>query len=104
MLDISSQITEYEIGVDYAEIYRNSSLYRENRLLIDELEQPEPNTEDLHFPQGYWQNFTTQCVACLWKQNCAYWKNSEHNVVRFINTIAVAIMFGVVFWKTGSTM
>ncbi|KAG2580460.1 hypothetical protein PVAP13_6NG344400 [Panicum virgatum] len=104
MLDISSQITEYEIGVDYAEIYRNSSLYRENRLLIDELEQPEPNTEDLHFPQGYWQNFTTQCVACLWKQNCAYWKNSEHNVVRFINTIAVAIMFGVVFWKTGSTI
>lgn len=28
MLDISSHITEYEIGVDYAEIYRNSSLYR----------------------------------------------------------------------------
>nr|CAB3481630.1 unnamed protein product [Digitaria exilis] len=27
MLDISSHITEYEIGVDYAEIYRNSSLY-----------------------------------------------------------------------------
>ncbi|RLN03411.1 ABC transporter G family member 45 [Panicum miliaceum] len=104
MLDISSHITEYEIGVDYAEIYRNSSLYRENRLLIDELEQPEPNTEDLHFPQGYWQNFTTQCVACLWKQSCAYWKNSEHNVVRFINTIAVSIMFGIVFWKIGSTI
>ncbi|KAF8653894.1 hypothetical protein HU200_062030 [Digitaria exilis] len=104
MLDISSHITEYEIGVDYAEIYRNSSLYRENRLLIDELGQPEPNTEDLHFPQGYWQNFTTQCVACLWKQSCAYWKNSEHNVVRFINTFAVSIMFGIVFWKIGSTI
>ncbi|CAO2164993.1 unnamed protein product [Urochloa humidicola] len=104
MLDISSYITEYEIGVDYAEIYRNSSLYRENRLLIDELEQPEPNTEDLHFPQGYWQKFTTQCVACLWKQGCAYWKNSEHNIVRFINTFAVSIMFGIVFWKIGSTI
>ncbi|CAO2211715.1 unnamed protein product [Urochloa humidicola] len=104
MLDISSHITEYEIGVDYAEIYRSSSLYRENRLLIDELEQPEPNTEDLHFPEGYWQNFTTQCVACLWKQSCAYWKNSEHNVVRFINTFAVSIMFGIVFWKIGSTI
>ncbi|ONM03564.1 ABC transporter G family member 34 [Zea mays] len=104
VLDISSHITEYEIGVDYAEIYRNSSLYRENRLLIDELEQPEPNTDDLHFPQGYWQNFTTQCAACLWKQNCAYWKNSEHNVVRFINTFAVSIMFGVVFWKIGSNI
>jgi hypothetical protein len=28
VLEISSHITEYEIGVDYAEIYRNSSLYR----------------------------------------------------------------------------
>ncbi|KAJ1269487.1 hypothetical protein BS78_07G215800 [Paspalum vaginatum] len=104
MLGISSQITEYEIGVDYAEIYRNSSLYRENRVVIDELARPEPDTEDLHFPQGYWQNITTQCVACLWKQSCAYWKNSEHNVVRFINTFAVSIMFGVVFWKIGTTI
>ncbi|XP_062195980.1 ABC transporter G family member 45 isoform X2 [Phragmites australis] len=104
MLDISSHTTEYEIGVDYAEIYRNSSLYRENMLLIDELEKPEPNTEDLHFPHGYWQNFRTQCVACLWKQSCAYWKNSEHNVVRFINTFAISIMFGIVFWKIGSTI
>ncbi|AQK57880.1 ABC transporter G family member 45 [Zea mays] len=104
MLDISSHITEYEIGVDYAEIYCNSSLYRENRVLIDELEQPEPNTDALYFPQGYWQNFTIQCVACLWKQSCAYWKNSEHNVVRFINTFAVSIMFGIVFWKIGSSI
>ncbi|KAL6900989.1 hypothetical protein ACP4OV_005665 [Aristida adscensionis] len=104
MLDISSHTTEYEIGVDYAEIYQNSSLYRENMHLIDALEKPEPDTEDLQFPHGYWQNLTTQCVACLWKQNCAYWKNSEHNVVRFINTLAVSIMFGIVFWKIGSTI
>ncbi|GJN15549.1 hypothetical protein PR202_gb02470 [Eleusine coracana subsp. coracana] len=28
MLDISSHTTEYEIGINYAEVYRNSSLYR----------------------------------------------------------------------------
>lgn len=104
MLDISSQTTEYEIEVDYAEIYRSSSLYRENLLLIDEMGKPAPNTEDLHFPPRYWQNFRAQCMACLWKQRCAYWKNSEHNVVRFLNTFAVSIMFGIVFWKIGSTI
>ncbi|KAG8087771.1 hypothetical protein GUJ93_ZPchr0010g9291 [Zizania palustris] len=104
MLDISSRTIEYEIGVDYAEIYQSSSIYRENMLLIDELGKPEPNTEDLHFPPRYWQDFRAQCKACLWKQNCAYWKNSEHNVVRFINTFAVSIMFGIVFWKIGSTI
>ncbi|XP_025875711.1 aBC transporter G family member 45 isoform X1 [Oryza sativa Japonica Group] len=101
MLDISSRTAEYEIGVDYAEIYQRSSLYWQ---LIDDLGKPEPNTEDLHFPPKYWQDFRAQCMACLWKQNCAYWKNSEHNVVRFINTFAVSIMFGIVFWKIGSTI
>ncbi|KAL5221098.1 hypothetical protein ABZP36_025811 [Zizania latifolia] len=104
MLDISSRTAEYEIGVDYAEIYQSSSLYRENMLLIDELGKPEPNTEDLHFPPRYWQDFRAQCMACLWKQNCAYWKNLEHNAVRFLNTFAVSIMFGIVFWKIGSTI
>ena len=28
VLDISSHTTEYDIGVDYAEIYRSSDLYR----------------------------------------------------------------------------
>lgn len=92
------------VKANLMESYWWCGVCRENRLVIDELEQPAPNTEDLHFPQGYWQNFVTQCVACLWKQSCAYWKNSEHNVVRFINTFAVSIMFGGVFWKIGTTM
>jgi hypothetical protein len=77
---------------------------RENMLLTDELGKPASNTEDLQFPPGYWQNLRVQCMVCLWKQRCVYWKNSEHNVVRFLNTFAVSIMFGIVFWKIGSTM
>ncbi|VAI10382.1 unnamed protein product [Triticum turgidum subsp. durum] len=104
VLDISSPTTEYDIGVDYAEIYRSSYLYRDNMNLITELGHPKPNMEDLYFPRGYWQNFMTQYVACLWKQRCAYWKNVEHNGVRFLNTFVVSILFGVVFWKIGSTI
>ncbi|XP_044978700.1 ABC transporter G family member 45-like [Hordeum vulgare subsp. vulgare] len=104
LLDVTSHTTEYKIGVDYAEIYRNSSLYRENMLLIEELGKPAPNIEDLHFPPKYWVNFRAQCIACLWKQRCAYWKNPEHNVVRFLNTFVLSIMFGIVFWQTGSTI
>uniref|UniRef100_A0ACD5Y9M4 Uncharacterized protein n=1 Tax=Avena sativa TaxID=4498 RepID=A0ACD5Y9M4_AVESA len=98
MLDISSHTTEHEIGVDYAQIYRSSSLYREKMLLVSELGESAPDTEDLHFPPRYWQNFWAQCMACLWKQRCAYWKNPGHNVVRFLNTFALAILFGIVFW------
>ncbi|KAF7050978.1 hypothetical protein CFC21_059267 [Triticum aestivum] len=104
MLDITSQSTEYTIGVDYAQIYRNSSLYINNMVLIDELGKPAPNAEDLQFPSGYWQDFRAQCMVCLWKQIYAYWKNPEHNLVRFLNTLVLSIMFGIVFWKIGSTM
>ncbi|XP_037427075.1 ABC transporter G family member 45-like isoform X2 [Triticum dicoccoides] len=104
MLNVSSHTTEYEIGLDYAEIYRRSSLYKENMILVDELGKPTPGTEDLHFPPIYWQNFRAQCMACLWKQRCAYWKNPEHNVARFLNTFVQSTMFGVVFWQTGSTI
>ncbi|CAM0879339.1 unnamed protein product [Alopecurus aequalis] len=104
MLDISSNKTEYEIGVDYAEIYRSSTLYRENMLVVDELGKPTPNIDDLCFPPRYWQDFRAQYLACLWKQRRSYWKNPEHNVVRYLNTLVMSIMFGIVFWQTASTI
>ncbi|KAG8048142.1 hypothetical protein GUJ93_ZPchr0008g14061, partial [Zizania palustris] len=52
MLDISSQATEYRIGLDYAQIYHESSLYKQNMLQVDEQSKPEQNKEDIYFPPG----------------------------------------------------
>ncbi|KAG8048146.1 hypothetical protein GUJ93_ZPchr0008g11405, partial [Zizania palustris] len=104
MLDISSQATEYRIGLDYAQIYHDSSLYMQNMLLVDELSKPKQNKEDIYFPPGYWPNFKEQCLACLWKQHCSYWKNPEHNLTRIVNTFCVSIIIGIVFWKIGLTI
>ncbi|KAL5231119.1 hypothetical protein ABZP36_029895 [Zizania latifolia] len=52
MLDISSQATEYRIGLDYAQIYHVSSLYKQNMLLVDELNKPEQHKENIYFPPG----------------------------------------------------
>ncbi|KAJ3681393.1 hypothetical protein LUZ60_015882 [Juncus effusus] len=75
-----------------------------NMTLIDELNTPKPGIGDLHFPSGYWQSFKSQCIACLWKQHYSYWKNPEHNVVRFVNTFGISLLFGAVFWQIGSTI
>ncbi|KAJ4803787.1 ABC transporter G family member 45 [Rhynchospora pubera] len=104
MLNVSSQTMEYMIGVDYAEIFRSSSLNKDNMALIEELDRPKPGYEDLHFPKGYWQGFRSQCLACLWKQHCTYWKNPDHNVVRFVNAFAMSLLLGTVFWQIGSTI
>ncbi|CAL9104496.1 unnamed protein product [Musa textilis] len=104
MLDITSLTMEYDKSIDYAEIFRSSSLYRENTELVRELRKIRPNSEDLHFASEYWQNFGSQCSACLWKLHKSYWKNPEFNVIYFVTTVGTSILFGIVFWKIGSNI
>ncbi|KAJ6851228.1 ABC transporter G family member 45-like isoform X4 [Iris pallida] len=101
VLDITSTTMEHNLCLDYADIFRTSNLYRESMGLVEELSKIS-DQDDLYFPSRYEQNFKSQYAACLWKQHKSYWKNPEHNVVRFITTIMVSLLFGLVFWQLGS--
>ncbi|KAI7727409.1 LOW QUALITY PROTEIN: hypothetical protein M8C21_009515 [Ambrosia artemisiifolia] len=100
-IGLSTSSQELALGVDFAEIYRNSELYRRNKALIAELSVPGPGTKDLYFPTQYSQSFFVQCVACLWKQRWSYWRNPSYTAVRFAFTAFIAIMFGTMFWDLG---
>ncbi|XP_047960901.1 pleiotropic drug resistance protein 1-like isoform X1 [Salvia hispanica] len=102
MLEVSSSSQEQILGIDFAEIYRNSELYRCNKALVKELSTPRPGTKDLHFQTKYSQPFFTQCLACLWKQHWSYWRNPTYSAVRMVYTVFLAIMFGLLFWDLGS--
>ncbi|KAI4352597.1 hypothetical protein L6164_006833 [Bauhinia variegata] len=101
MLDISSPAFESQLGVDFAELYAKSELYQKNQELIEELSTPAPGTKDLYFPSMYSQSFFEQCKACFWKQYWSYWRNPEYNAVRFFMTIAVGVVFGLIFFNKG---
>lgn len=101
MLDISTPQVESQLDVDFAEIYANSSLYQRNQELIRELSTPAAGSSDLHFPSKYCQPFLVQFKACFWKQYWSYWRNPQYNVVRFVMTIVVGVLFGVIFWDKG---
>ncbi|KAJ7294134.1 hypothetical protein O6H91_19G003400 [Diphasiastrum complanatum] len=102
MLDVSSQSAEVRLGVDFAEIYRNSTLYRQNEELIKALSTPSPDAKDLYFETQYAQTFEVQCLACLWKQHRSYWRNPLYCVVRMFFTTICALMFGTIFWNLGT--
>ncbi|CAD5190270.1 unnamed protein product [Musa acuminata subsp. malaccensis] len=102
MLDVTSPNMEYKLGVDFGNIFRNSSAYKRNMKMVDEMSKRQSNAEDIHFTSKYAKGFWSQCVSCLWKQHRSYWKNPEHNVVRFIITITVSALFGIVFLDIGS--
>lgn len=101
MLEISSPAVESQLSVDFAELYTKSALYQRNQELIKELSTPLQGTKDLYFPTKYSQSFFTQCKACFWKQQLSYWRNPQYNTIRFFLTIAVGVIFGLIFWNKG---
>ncbi|WOK93915.1 ABC transporter G family member 39 [Canna indica] len=101
MLEVSTLAQEEMLGIDFAEIYRNSDLYRRNKALISELSEPPPGSKDLFFPTKYSQSFLTQCIACLWKQHKSYWRNPSYTATRIFFTTVIALIFGTIFWRLG---
>ncbi|XP_010249929.1 PREDICTED: pleiotropic drug resistance protein 1-like [Nelumbo nucifera] len=102
MLEVTTMAQEEILGVNFAEVYKNSELHRRNKSLIQELSTPPPGSKDLYFPTMYSQSFFTQCMACLWKQHWSYWRNPPYIAVRFIFTTFIALLFGTIFWDLGS--
>ncbi|CAI8614418.1 unnamed protein product [Vicia faba] len=102
MLEVSSAAKEMETGINFAKVYKTSALYRRNKALIEELSTPSPGSKDLDFSSKYSRSFFVQCMACLWKQHWSYWRNPYYNFMRFIFTIAVALLLGGVYWKVAA--
>uniref|UniRef100_A0A6V7QPR8 ABC transporter domain-containing protein n=1 Tax=Ananas comosus var. bracteatus TaxID=296719 RepID=A0A6V7QPR8_ANACO len=101
MLEVTTLAQEDILGINFAEIYRNSDLYRRNKALISELSNPPPGSKDLFFPTKYSQPFLTQCMACLWKQHKSYWRNPSYTATRIFFTTVIALIFGTIFWRLG---
>ncbi|XP_057969768.1 pleiotropic drug resistance protein 1-like [Malania oleifera] len=101
MLEVTTISQEIILGVNFAELYRNSEVYRRNKAMIEELSKPAPGSKDLYFPTQFSQPFFTQCMACLWKQRLSYWRNPPYTAVRFLFTTFIALMFGTMFWDLG---
>ncbi|KAM1812529.1 hypothetical protein ACFX11_026464 [Malus domestica] len=102
MLEVTSAAQEAALGVNFAEICKNSEIYERNKALIKELSTPAPNSKDLYFPSQYSQSFFTQCRACLWKQHISYWRNPQYSAMKLFYTAMMALLFGTIFWDLGT--
>ncbi|KAJ8773482.1 hypothetical protein K2173_004312 [Erythroxylum novogranatense] len=101
MLEVSSVAAEVRLGIDFAEHYKASSLYKRNKALVQELSTPPPGAKDLYFATQYSQSTWGQLKSCFWKQKWTYWRSPDYNLVRFFFTLVAALMVGTIFWKVG---
>ncbi|KAL6139108.1 hypothetical protein ACLB2K_064385 [Fragaria x ananassa] len=101
MLDITSTSAEAELGVNFAQIYIESSLYENNIELARLLSTPPPGSRDLHFATRFSQNGWTQFKSCLWKQHLSYWRSPSYNLMRIMHTVVASLIFGALYWNQG---
>ncbi|XP_030457252.1 pleiotropic drug resistance protein 3-like isoform X2 [Syzygium oleosum] len=101
MLEVTSTSAEAELGIDFALIYRDSTIYETNKELVKQLSTPLHGTSDLHFSSGFSQNRWGQFKSCLWKQCLSYWRSPHYNLMRILYTIAASFFFGLLFWNQG---
>ncbi|XAR53291.1 Sulfate-transporting ATPase [Bertholletia excelsa] len=102
MLEVTSQAEESRLGVDFAEVYKQSSLFQRNKELVESLSKPNPDTKELNFPTKYSRSYFDQFLSCLWKQNLSYWRNPQYTAVRFFYTVIISLMLGTICWRFGS--
>ncbi|XP_019439503.1 PREDICTED: ABC transporter G family member 32 [Lupinus angustifolius] len=101
MLEVTSSAEENRLGMDFAEIYRRSSLYQYNQELVESLSKPS-SSKELHFPTKYCRSPFDQFLTCLWKQNLSYWRNPQYTAVRFFYTVIISLMLGTICWRFGA--
>ncbi|KAJ0020425.1 hypothetical protein Pint_32556 [Pistacia integerrima] len=102
MLEVTTSAVEERIGVDFADLYKDSEQYREVESSIKNLSVPPAGSEPLRFASTYSQDQFSQFWFCLWKQNLVYWRSPQYNAVRLAFTTVAAFIFGSVFWDAGS--
>jgi ABC-type multidrug transport system ATPase subunit len=103
MLEVTSAGAEARMGVDFAEIYAQSNLFKQQEAIIERESTPEEGVEDLHFDTVYARSKLEQYWIMLWKYQVIYWRLPEYNGVRFSFTLGIALLFGTVFWKLGGS-
>ena len=62
--------------------------------MIEELSQPKPGSEPLHFTTPYAQSSMKQFTLLLKKFNIIWWRTPEYNAVRIFFTVCFGLFIG----------
>ncbi|KAG5525542.1 hypothetical protein RHGRI_031996 [Rhododendron griersonianum] len=100
MLEVTSPSAEAELSIDFAQVYKNSVLYMNNKALVTSLSIP-PNSKQLHFATRFAQNGWGQFKSCLWKQHLSYWRSPSYILNRYMYSLITSLLFGILFWDQG---
>eukprot|EP00198_Chlamydomonas_reinhardtii_P008553 XP_001697890.1 ABC transporter [Chlamydomonas reinhardtii] len=102
MLDVSAPAAERRMGVDFADLWASSDLAKSNEAFTHAAAQPVPGSQPLAFSSRYAVSMWTQFRLLMHRALVTYWRNPPYNVLRFLVTLGMGIMFGTLYWDRGN--
>eukprot|EP00891_Asterochloris_glomerata_P009650 jgi/Astpho2/9650/Aster-03918 len=101
MLEVTTLGMEKRLGLDFAQVYKQSNLAKRYESIIQENSQPKEGSQPLNFETKFAKN-TLQQFVIIWRKFMAiYWRTPEYNGVRFFFAVCIGLLFGAIFWKLG---
>lgn len=102
MLEVTKGSEETRLGVDFADKFTESSLYKQTQSLIEELKTPPEGSEPLSFPSKYSRGYMTQLRLLMQRTFTEYWRMPAHNNVRLLFTVIFGLVLGAIYWRVGT--
>ncbi|XP_010449957.1 PREDICTED: ABC transporter G family member 42 [Camelina sativa] len=99
ILDLISKSSDDKLGVDLAQMYKESTLFKENKMVIEGMRCTSLESEGLILSSRYAQTGWEQFKACLWKHHLSYWRNPSYNLTRIIFMCFTSVLCGTLFWQ-----
>eukprot|EP00268_Persea_americana_P055961 TRINITY_DN6552_c0_g2_i12.p1 TRINITY_DN6552_c0_g2~~TRINITY_DN6552_c0_g2_i12.p1 ORF type:complete len:222 (-),score=12.46 TRINITY_DN6552_c0_g2_i12:482-1147(-) len=104
MLEVTSISAEQQIGIDFSEVYKASSLYQDTKTLVEQSSKPSPGSKKLQFASRFSTSAWVQFKACLRKHHLSYWRSPEYHLRRIFLVFVSSLFFGLLFWKHGTNI
>ncbi|CAI5979036.1 unnamed protein product [Closterium sp. NIES-64] len=101
MLEVTAPAAAERLGVDFAQLFRQSDQFRVIESLIQESSIPPEGEPDLFFPTQHPTTPLSQFATHLWKRHLMYWRMPDYNGARFFFSFIMALLIGGVFFGFG---
>ncbi|KAL3152680.1 hypothetical protein ABBQ38_012275 [Trebouxia sp. C0009 RCD-2024] len=102
MLEVTRAAEETRLRIDFAEVYTESDLFRNNEELVEKLKQPPEGSQPLQFKSRYSRKLVDQFWLLLLRNSREYWRMPDYNTVRIYFTCLFGLVLGVVYWRIGT--
>ncbi|KXZ48202.1 hypothetical protein GPECTOR_29g109 [Gonium pectorale] len=102
MLDAAGSAVERRLGVDFADVWAASDVSKRTAQTIEECSRPASGSSPLSFGARYAVPMRAQFAVLMRRALVSYWRNPPYNVLRFLVTLGMGIMFGTLYWDRGN--